>query len=311
MYSLVRSSNYFRMARHVSLLLAATITLFLAACMTHNAHPEVYGHRGCRGLMPENTIAGFIKATELGVDHLELDVVMSDDGQVIVSHEPWMAHHICTQPNGDSIPETDERSFNIYHMNVAEIRSFDCGSLEQTEFPEQQQQKAYKPLLREVVEAVEEHALFNGIATPGYAIEIKSEPALYGSHQPPPATFVRSVIDAVDSLGIADRCVIQSFDPAVLEVVHAERPDITVSFLVENDLGWKENLKRLSFEPDIYSPWFGSVSAKDVEKLHDKNVEVVLWTVNEEADLRKVIALGVDGIISDYPDRVLALLEEE
>lgn len=280
------------------------------ACMTHNSHPDVHGHRGCRGLLPENTLPAFLKATELGADFLEMDVVISGDGQVVVSHEPWMSHRLCLRPNGDTITEADERSFNLYKMSVREVQTFDCGSLEQADFPTQEPERTYKPVFRDVVEAVDEHAMISGVPAPGYSIEIKSDPELYGSYQPPPAEFVRIVIEAIDSLGLADRCIIQSFDPAILEVVHAERPDISVALLVENQDGWKENLKRLSFEPNIYSPWFGLIDAKDVEILHEKNVEVVVWTVNEEADIRKVITLGVDGIISDYPDRVIQFLEE-
>lgn len=280
------------------------------ACMTHNSHPDVHGHRGCRGLLPENTLPAFLKATELGADFLEMDVVISGDGQVVVSHEPWMSHRLCLRPNGDTITEADERSFNLYKMSVREIQTFDCGSLEQADFPTQEPERTYKPVFRDVVEAVDEHAMISGVPAPGYSIEIKSDPELYGSYQPPPAEFVRIVIEAIDSLGLADRCIIQSFDPAILEVVHAERPDISVALLVENQDGWKENLKRLSFEPNIYSPWFGLIDAKDVEILHEKNVKVVVWTVNEEADIRKVITLGVDGIISDYPDRVIQFLEE-
>lgn len=290
--------------------LALLIAGLFTACMTHNSHPDVHGHRGCRGLLPENTLPAFLKATELGADFLEMDVVISGDGQVVVSHEPWMSHRLCLRPNGDTITEADERSFNLYKMSVSEIQTFDCGSLEQVDFPTQEPERTYKPVFRDVVEAVDEHAMISGVPAPGYSIEIKSDPELYGSYQPPPAEFVRIVIEAIDSLGLADRCIIQSFDPAILEVVHAERPDISVALLVENQDGWKENLKRLTFEPTIYSPWFGLIDAKDVEKLHEKNVEVVVWTVNDEADIRKVITLGVDGIISDYPDRVIQFLEE-
>lgn len=291
--------------------LALAVAHLLTSCMTHNAHPEVHGHRGCRGLLPENTLPAFLQATELGVDYVELDVVISADTQVIVSHEPWMSHLICTKPDGSAIAEAEERSLNLFRMSLAEIQTYGCGELEHPDFPKQDQRKTYKPTLREVVEAVDEHALLSGVVSPSYSIEIKSDPDLYGTHQPPPAEFVRLVLAAIDSLGIEDRCVVQSFDPAVLEVVHAERPDISVALLVENADGWKENLKRLSFEPDIYSPHFDLVDAKDIEKLHDKNVEVVVWTVNEAADIRKVMALGVDGIISDYPDRVLELLDDE
>ncbi|MBK8499783.1 MAG: glycerophosphodiester phosphodiesterase [Flavobacteriales bacterium] len=274
-----------------------------------NEHPEVSGHRGCRGLLPENTIPGFIKATELGVDWLELDVVISGDGQVVVSHEPWISHRICLRPGGDSISVDEERSLNLFRMGLSEIQGYDCGSLAHPDFPGQATQRAYKPTLREVVETVDEHAMNNSLTAPGFMIEIKSDPAFYGVYQPIPAEFARVVVETIDSLGIADRCVVQSFDPAVLEVMHAERPDITLAFLVENEEGWKENLKRLSFEPDIYSPHFSLIDARDVEKLHGRNVEVVVWTVNDEEDIRKLLALGVDGIISDYPDRVIGIVE--
>lgn len=283
----------------------------LAACMTTtNTQPEVYGHRGCRGALPENTIPAFLRATELGVDYLELDVVISADGQVVVSHEPWMSHVICLQPNGDPVAEAEERSFNLYTMSSREIRAFDCGSLAHPDFPEQEPAKAYKPVLHEVLEAVDEHALLSGVAPPGFAIEIKSDPALYGTYQPQPAEFVGIVLKALDSLGITDRCVLQSFDPAILEAIHAERPEIDLSFLIENADGWMANLARLSFTPRIYSPWFGSLDEASLAKLHEMNVAVVVWTVNEREDIEQMIALGVDGIISDHPERVIRALEE-
>ena len=291
--------------------IALLSTVALTACTMHNDHPEVYGHRGCRGLMPENTLPAFLKAVDLEVDHLELDVVISGDGQVVVSHEPWMSHVICRMPNGDSIAEADERALNLYKMTLAEIQRFDCGSKGHPGFPAQEVQRTSKPSLREVVDAVDEHTMMSGVTTPDYMIEIKSDPALYGSHQPAPAAFVQAVLATLDSLGIADRCTIQSFDPAVLEVMHAERPEITLAFLIENQDGWKANLKRLSFEPDIYCPHFALLDAKDVEKLHERNVDVVVWTVNEPEDIRKVLTLGVDGIISDYPDRVFVVLDAE
>lgn len=298
------------MPKRTKQIAALSVCLILSACTMHNEHPEVYGHRGCRGLLPENTIPAFLKAVELEVDHLELDVVISGDGQVVVSHEPWMNHLICLRPNGDTIQEVDERSLNLYKMTVTEIQAFDCGSLAHPDFGSQEQVKTYKPTLREVVDAVEEHAMMQGLSAPGYAIEIKSDPALYGAFQPTPAEFVTIVTETLDALDITDRCTIQSFDPAVLEVMHAERSDIAVAFLVENADGWKDNLKRLSFEPDIYSPHFSLIDLRDVEKLHDRNVDVVVWTVNEEADIRAALALGVDGVISDYPDRVIAVLDE-
>lgn len=291
--------------------LGALATLVLSACMTsisRNESPEVHGHRGCRGLLPENTVPAFLKGAELGVDWLELDVVISADDQVIVSHEPWMSHVICTDANGNTITEENERAFNLYRMTAAEIRAFDCGGLEHPRFPKQQQRRAYKPTLREVVEAVEEAVLMSG-GQPGFNIEIKSDPALYGTHQPKPMEFARLVLATIDSLGIADRCIIQSFDPAALMAAHVIAPDITYALLVENTDGLDVNLQRLTFTPAIYSPHFAMADEALRDKLRQHGMQLVVWTVNEPEDIRRMIALGVDGIISDYPDRVMGLLE--
>ncbi|MBX2978083.1 MAG: glycerophosphodiester phosphodiesterase [Flavobacteriales bacterium] len=274
-----------------------------------NLHPDIHGHRGCRGLLPENSIPGFLKAVEIGCDMLELDVVLSADDEVVVSHEPWMSSTICTAANDEPIPLDRERALNMYRMTLAEIQAYDCGSLPHPRFPDQEARTVFKPTLRQVVEAADEHALLNGMVSPSYNIEIKSDPAHYGTYQPDPATFARRVIREIDDLGIANRCIVQSFDPAILEVVNEERPDLILAFLVENADGLKKNLKRLSFQPAIYSPYFELVDKKMLEALRERNIELVVWTVNEPKDIKRMLQLGVDGIISDYPDRVVKLLE--
>jgi len=291
---------------------AALVALAFSACTPmENLHPDVHGHRGCRGLLPENTIPGFLKAAELGSDVLELDVVLSADNEVIVSHEPWMSSIICLDPERQPIPLDQERGINLYRMSVAEIQAYDCGSLEHPRFPEQKQVSAFKPTLRQVVEETDEFALFAGLVNPSYNIEIKSDPEWYGIYQPQPEAYAKRIIQEVDDLGITNRCIIQSFDPAILEIVHAERPDIVLAFLVENTDGHKKNLKRLSFKPHIYSPHYSLVDKKLLEKLREANIELVVWTVNEKKDIRRMLQLGVDGIISDYPDRVAKELESQ
>lgn len=274
-----------------------------------NDNPEVQGHRGCRGLLPENTIPAFLKAMELGCDVLELDVVLTGDDQVLVSHEPWMSSTICLDPEGNPIPEVDERQLNIHAMTLAEIRSYDCGSLEHPRFPQQDLVGAHKPTLREVVEATDLHALQQGYSNPTFNVEIKSYPEWVGVFQPAPEVLAARVVRELDDLGIASRCIVQSFDPAVLEAVHAGRPDLTLALLVENSDGLLPNLDRLSFTPNIYSPHFSLVDATVLQQLRERDIELVVWTVNEAADITRMIELGVDGIISDYPDRVRNALD--
>ncbi|MBK7945382.1 MAG: hypothetical protein IPJ85_08780 [Flavobacteriales bacterium] len=167
---------------------------------TRNEAPEVHGHRGCRGLLPENTLPAFLRAAELGVDWLELDVVISADDQVIVSHEPWMSHVICTDAEGNTIAEENERTFNLYRMTAAEIRAFDCGGLEHPRFPKQQQRRAYKPTLREVVETVEEAVLMSG-GQPGFNIGSRAIPRCMERISPSRMEFARLVLATIDSLG--------------------------------------------------------------------------------------------------------------
>jgi glycerophosphoryl diester phosphodiesterase len=293
--------------------LTASVALFallLTACTPmENLHPDVHGHRGCRGLLPENSIPGFLRAVELGCDVLELDVVLSADGEVVVSHEPWMSSTICMDPEDERIPLDQERSLNLYRMTIAQIQDYDCGSLTHPRFPDQKLVSTFKPTLREVVEAADEHAMMAGMVSPAYNVEIKSDPEWYGVYQPEPLAYAKRVIQEIDDLGITNRCIVQSFDPAILEAVHAERPDLILAFLVENTDGLKKNLKRLSFKPHIYSPYFGLVDKKMLENLREADIELVVWTVNEKKDIRKMLVLGVDGIISDYPDRVVKELE--
>ena len=115
---------------------------------------DIQGHRGCRGLMPENTIPAMITAIDLGVTTLELDVVVTKDKKVIVSHEPWFGRDITTKPDGSYMGEREEKRFNIYWMTYEQTRTFDVGIKPHPRFPQQQKMKVTKPLLTEVIDSV-------------------------------------------------------------------------------------------------------------------------------------------------------------
>lgn len=267
------------------------------------------GHRGARGLLPENTIPAFLKALEFpALTTLELDVVISQDDQVVVSHEPWMSATICQQPDGTDIPAAQEDSFAILAMTYQEVKSFDCGRKVHTGFPEQKNMPVSKPLLKDVFSAVTQYCTEENRPIPYFNIEIKSQPKWDGHLTPEPKKFAQLVMTTIKEAGMLEVSCIQSFDARSLQAVHALDPGMTTAWLIADDDGLKVNLKELGFMPTIYSPSYKLLSAQAVKEAHALDLKVIPWTVNEIAEMQALVAMGVDGIITDYPNRIEAAL---
>jgi glycerophosphoryl diester phosphodiesterase len=266
---------------------------------------DIQGHRGCRGLLPENTIPAFLHAVKLGVNTLELDVVVTKDKQILVSHEPYMSAQICLYADGIEIDAKNEKKLNVFEMTTAEVQAFDCGSKYHPNFPNQVKMKVSKPLLSEVIDAVEDYVLVNNLPPVNYNIEIKSTVTGTNIYHPEPTEFANLLLEVLQSKKILDRCVIQSFDVRSVQAVKKLSPKVTTSFLVANIKGVSKNLKLLGFNPDYYSPQYKLVTQRTVNKLHQQGIKIAVWTVNEKADIEKMKAMGVDAIITDYPDRAL------
>ncbi len=263
------------------------------------------GHRGCRGLLPENSIPAFLKALELGVTTLELDLAVSSDNQLIVSHEPWLNHDICSKSDGSIITKEEAETQLIWKMTAAEVQKCDCGSRGNPRFKEQKAMRTVKPTLRQVVEAVRKQADFLRIPVPMFNIEIKSQPDFDNKRTPSVSAFAKLVFDEIHALKIAKISCIQSFDTRALEEIHKLDKNQTTALLIENQAGLATNLKRLTFKPTIYSPYYLLIAQSTVDSCHKQNIKMIPWTVNDTAAMRQLIMIGVDGIITDYPDRVL------
>lgn len=273
---------------------------------------EVHGHRGARGYFPENTITSFIEAIKLGVTAIELDVVISKDMQVVVSHEAWMNELFCSAPDGKAVGSDSKEKNNLFKMNYAEIAKFDCGSRGNAEFPLQKKIAEHKPLLSEVITKVDAFTNENKLRPVKYNIEIKTEELeADGLFNPDPKTFVELVCKEVEKYNITKRCNLQSFDVRILQEIKKRNPEIEVAFLVENKDSFESNMQRLGFVPNTYSPEFILIDETLVRKVREKNMRLIPWTVNEVSDIKKILSLGVDGIISDYPDRVIELLNKK
>lgn len=246
-------------------------------------------------------------ALDSGVTTLEMDVVISKDRHVVVSHEPWMNAAICLTPEGTEIKPTDERKFNLYQMTYEEIKRWDCGSKGNVRFPEQQKMATYKPLLTDVIIAVEKRIRDKMSYEVDYNIEIKSLPAGDNKFHPTPAEFSDLVFQLIDQYLPWNRVVIQSFDFRVLKYWHEKYPHVRLAALVDNLKTIDENLRNLGFTPSIYSPNFKLVTKNEIEYCQSLNMRIIPWTVNEEADIADLIKWRADGIISDYPNRVVKL----
>lgn len=263
---------------------------------------DIQGHRGCRGLMPENSIPGFLKAIDLGVRTLELDVVISGDGKVVVSHDSYFSAEFCVNELGLPLEKKDEQSLNIFRMDYEDIRLFDCGIKGNKAFPQQQPISTYKPLLAEMLTACEEYVNNKNLTPLHYNIELKSTPSGDNVNHPDPTLFTKLVYDVTIGIVPIDRFNFQSFDPRILQFCRARYPEVKLALLVSNAKSGLKTLEDMGFIPEIYSPHFKLLNKQIVDEVHQKSMKVIPWTVNDTNDMERILALGVDGLITDYPN---------
>ncbi len=262
------------------------------------------GHRGCRGLMPENTLPAMLKAIDLGVTTIEMDVCFTKEGEAILSHEPFYNHDITTLPNGKYIEVQEEKQFNIYRMNYAETRQYDVGLKPHPKFPQQQKMAATKPRLADVIDAVETYTKEKKLQSVFYNIETKTQPLTDNIFHPEPAAFVTGLMEVIRQKRLEDRTIVQSFDIRTLQALHKGYPAIKTALLIEADdkKNLHQQMNALGFTPTIYSPAFQLVNASLVEECHRSNMKLIPWTVNDRTKINELKQLGVDGIITDYPN---------
>lgn len=269
--------------------------------------PEVQAHRGGMGLYPENTVTSMINAVKLGAKTLELDCVISADGKVVVSHDPYMSSEFMRKPDGSDIKKEEEKNLALYKMPYDSIRKFDGGTKPHPRFPEQKKMKTYKPLLSDLIDSVEVYVKKNRLKPVFYNMETKISPQGDGVYNPAPDVFVSLVMDVIRNKQIENRTTIQSFDVRTLQVLHKEIAKVKLALLIMNKDSFEDNIKKLGFTPEIYSPYYFLVNEELVNKAHAQKVLVLPWTVDDEKDMKQLASFGVDGIITNQPDRMIRL----
>ena len=269
-----------------------------------SANFDYEGHRGCRGIMPENTIPAMLKAIDLGVTTLEMDVVFTKNNIAILSHEPFFNHEITTKPDGSFIKESEEKTYNIYKMTFAETQKFDVGLKQHPRFDKQQKLAVHKPSLTAMIDSVEGYLAKNNLSKINYNIETKTLPETDKIFHPAPAAFIEMLMKVIIAKNISERVIIQSFDRRTLQYLHIKYPTIKTSLLIEatDRNSFRKQLKDLGFSPTIYSPEQSLVNPNLITECHTRNIQIIPWTVDDKKDISTFKKMGVDGIISDYPD---------
>lgn len=295
---------------------------------------DLQGHRGARGLAPENTLPAFSRALDIGVSTLELDTAISRDGVVVVAHDRRLNPEITRDCNGHWITRPTP---TVHQLSYSQLREYDVGRINPgtsyaKRFPDQTAEDGVRmPRLEEVFAMVRAR----GDRAVRFNIETKISP-LYPDETPSPDEFVRTLIHIIVEAKLEQRVMIQSFDWRTLRTVAELRDDIALSFLStqrpsENTIETTPNglwtdgtcwanhrsLPRMiasRARPNdrrvVWSPNYLDLTADHMQEAHDLGIEVIPWTINEVNDMRALIGNGADGLITDYPDRAKAILNE-
>ena len=263
------------------------------------------GHRGARGLLPENSIAGAREALRYGMRTIELDLAVTRDSVLVVSHEPTFNPTICSLDGSGYDEET-----SLFALTSAEVQTVDCGRRPHPDFPYQAPAPGPKPTFVALVRAADAFARQRGRALPFYNVEIKSAPDLDGRYTPAPAAFAAVVVGAIAELGIGDRVTVQSFDPRPLAYLSEHAPDLPLAGLVPLALPRAGFVEKFGREIDVFSPHHLTLTRGMIADYRDHGLRVVPWTVNDKSRMRTLLSWGVDGIITDYPDRLREVLDE-
>jgi glycerophosphoryl diester phosphodiesterase len=271
---------------------------------------NLQGHRGARGLLPENTIPSLQLALELGVTTLEMDIAINAEGHVVLSHEPWMSATICSHPDGRRVKRAEEKNLRIYAMSDEEVAGFDCGSRGHPDFPRQRAMPLSKPLLDDVFQTIAKQSSASGPTAVRFNIEIKSGPDGDGVFHPEVGEFASILYGVLKAHDVLEQTNVQSFDPRALEAMHSIDPQVSTALLISDSHDFEKNLALLSYVPEIYSPDYKLVDKELIHAAHARNIQVIPWTVNDADTMRGLLALGVDGLITDYPDLGIEVISE-
>ena len=268
---------------------------------------DVQAHRGGAGLMPENTLSAMKNAIDLGVNTLEMDLQVSKDGKVVVSHDRYFHPRYSTRPDGTEIRKEDPKEY-LYTMPYDSIVKYDVGLRQSTVWPDKKTIAEVKPLASDLIDFVENYVKENGLSPMRYNIEIKSTQGKgEGRNWPEYHEFVDRCVELLLSKDLGSRLVVQCFDARALNYMHEKYPQLVLSYLTDEEdaKDWDVFMGKLNFTPEWLSPNYKAVDEALVRKCRENGIRIVPWTCDDPAEMKRIIGLGVDALITNYPDRLL------
>ena len=267
---------------------------------------DVQAHRGGAGLMPENTVEAMKHCLDMGVNTLELDLQLSKDGLVVVSHDAYFHSRYALRPDGSEVLKTDPKEY-LYTMNYEDILKYDVGSRKSEVWPKKACFPAVKPLATDLIDFVENYTKEKGLTPVRYNIEVKSKDGKgEGKDWPYYHELADAVMRVLLSKKLGDRLVVQCFDHRALNYMYEKYPEIHYSYLVDAKApDFDTYMAKLRFTPEWLSPHYSITNEELVRKCREKGIKLVPWTVDDPEDIKRMIDLGVEAIISNYPDRLL------
>ena len=314
------------MTKHLFMSLCL-IAILLSSCQqTGNKQQpqyivDVQAHRGGMGLLPANTLEAMKNAVDLGVNTLEMDIVVTKDKKVILSHDKYFTAEETTRPDGTPIKKEDPREY-MWKMTYEEIAKYDVGMRQHPNYPEQKTLPAIRPLLSDVLSFIENYTEEKDMAPMKYNIEIKADPdwngGIEGEDWPVYNEMVDICLKVLNSFNLGDRLIVQTFDERALAYMNEKYPELQLSYLVGGDeVRWLENkemdfdaiLDNIGFVPEWFSPASIFVSKSCVDEAHRRGMKVVTWTVDNYEEMIRMIDAGVDAVISNYPNRLLEVVK--
>ena len=309
----------------------ATTALVVALALSFAAHAfDLQGHRGARGLLPENTLPSFERALDLGVTTLELDIAITSDGVLVIHHDPTLNPAITRDASGQFL---ERRGPPIHSLTWAQLQTYDVGRLKPGSdyarpYPDQQPVDGTRiPRLSDLFDLVKRR----GDDKVRFAIETKVRPT-HPDETLAPEAFARAVVEEIRKGGMAARSQILSFDWRTLRIVQQIAPEIPTVYLSAQQ-NWLDNIgagrpegsswtagfqyrdhgsvpKMVKAAGGSYwSVYFGDLDAQKVKEAQSLGLKVLVWTVNDPAVMTRMVDWGVDGLITDRPDLARKLLE--